>query len=154
MSHNESESAPCQMVAPHLVVDGAAQAIDFYRKAFGAVELHRAPADDGKRLMHASLRINGAVVMLNDDFPEYSGGKSRTPKALGGSPVTIHLQTPDVDALWQQAVAAGAEVEFPLADQFWGDRYGILRDPFGHSWSLGTPSKKAAGENPDHAPKG
>ena len=144
MSQPEAQNqTPGQMLAPHLVVDDASKAIDFYTKAFGAVELSRHAAQDGKRLMHASLRINGAIVMLNDDFPEMCGGKSMTPKALGGSPVTIHLQVPEVDALWKQAVAAGATIQMPLADQFWGDRYGILVDPFGHSWSLGTPTKKA-----------
>ena len=130
-------------IFPHLFVDDAKKAIDFYKSAFGAVELSRHPAPDGKRLMHASLRINDAVLMLCDDFPEHNGGKSQTPKALGGSPVTIHLQVADVDAVWQQAVAAGGKVELPLADQFWGDRYGMLRDPFGHSWSIGAPIKKA-----------
>ena len=145
MSQPESHAnqMPSQLVAPHLFVDDAAKAIEFYTKAFGAVELGRHMAQDGKRIMHASLRINNSVVMLCDDFPEMNGGKGRTPKALGGSPVTIHLQVPDVDALWKQAVAAGATIEFPLADQFWGDRYGCIRDPFGHSWSLGTAIKKA-----------
>ncbi len=129
-------------VATHLFVDDAAKAIEFYKKAFGAVELSRHPAPDGKRLMHAALIINNSLVMLCDDFPEMAGGKSRTPKALGGSAVTIHLQVDDVDAQWKQALAAGATVEFPLADQFWGDRYGIVRDPFGHSWSMGTAIQK------------
>lgn len=142
MSQNSPAPMPTHLVAPHLFVDNAPAAIDFYKKAFGAEEQHRAVAPDGKRLMHASLTINGAMVMLCDDFPEYSG-KSRTPKALGGSPVIIHLQVPDVDTLWAQAVAAGAEIEMPLADQFWGDRYGLLRDPYGHTWSLGSPIKKA-----------
>ncbi len=139
-SHPDQASA--YQISPHLIVDDASKAIEFYKKAFGAVELGRHAAQDGKRLMHASLRINNSLLMLCDDFPEMCGGKSRTPKALGGTPVTIHLQVPDVDALWKQALAAGAEVEFPLADQFWGDRYGIVRDPFGHSWSLGTAIKK------------
>ena len=133
---------PAQLVAPHLFVDDAVKAIDFYTRAFGAQELGRHLAQDGKRLMHASLRINNSMVMLCDDFPEMNGGKGRTPKALGGSPVTIHLQVPDVDALWKQAVAAGATIEFPLADQFWGDRYGVLLDPFGHSWSIASPARK------------
>jgi PhnB protein len=145
MSQTDSHPDPlsAHQISPHLFVDDAAKAIEFYKRAFGAVELSRHAAPDGKRLMHAALRINNSLLMLCDDFPEMCGGKSRTPKALGGSPVTIHLQVPDVDSLWQQAVSAGAEVEFPLADQFWGDRYGIVRDPFGHSWSLGSPSKKA-----------
>lgn len=130
-------------VLPHLVVDDAAAAIDFYVKAFGAVEHGRVPGPDGK-LIHASLAINGSSVMLNDDFPEMSGGRSMTPTALGGSPVTIHLVVTDVDAKFQRAVDAGATVVAPLEDQFWGDRYGVLRDPFGHQWSMGQPVREVS----------
>lgn len=123
-------------LVPHLVVDDAAAAIDFYVKAFGATEYIRIPGPDGK-LIHAALDINGTMVMLNDDFPETTGGKSTTPTALGGSPVTLHLQfTDDVDARFQRALDAGATVVAPLEDQFWGDRYGAVRDPFGHQWAL------------------
>jgi PhnB protein len=123
-------------LVPHLVVDDAAAAIDFYVKAFGATEYIRMPGPGGK-LIHAALDINGTMVMLNDDFPETTGGKSTTPTALGGSPVTIHLQfADDVDARFQRALDAGATVIAPLEDQFWGDRYGAVRDPFGHHWSL------------------
>ncbi|MCV7254261.1 VOC family protein [Mycolicibacterium fluoranthenivorans] len=132
-------------VSPHLVVDDAAAAIDFYVKAFGATELGRVPGPDG-RLVHAALTINGATVMLNDDFPEYNDGKSQTPKALGGSPVTIHLTVTDVEAKFARAVEAGAEVVMPLEDQFWGDRYGLVRDPFGHQWSLGQPVREVSPE--------
>jgi len=130
-------------VLPHLVVDDAAAAIDFYVKAFGAVEHGRVPGPDGK-LIHASLAINGSSVMLNDDFPEMSSGRSMTPTALGGSPVTIHLVVTDVDAKFQRAVDAGATVVAPLEDQFWGDRYGVLRDPFGHQWSMGQPVREVS----------
>jgi PhnB protein len=130
-------------VLPHLVVDDAAAAIDFYVKAFDAVEQGRVPGPDGK-LIHASLAINGSSVMLNDDFPEMSGGKSMTPKALGGSPVTIHLVVTDVEKKFQQAIDAGATVVMPLEDQFWGDRYGVLQDPFGHQWSLGQPVREVS----------
>ncbi len=130
-----------QPIIPHLVVDNAEAAIDFYKKAFGAVEQGRHMAEDGKRIMHASLSIGGQPLMLNDDFPEMRGGHSSTPKALAGTPVTMHLDCPQVDTLWAQATAAGASVVFPLADQFWGDRYGIVRDPFGHQWSMGTRSE-------------
>jgi PhnB protein len=124
-------------LVPHLVVDDAAAAIDFYVKAFGATEYIRMPGPEGK-LIHAALDINGTMVMLNDDFPEATGGKSTTPTALGGSPVTIHMQfADDVDARFQRALDAGATVIAPLEDQFWGDRYGVVRDPFGHQWSLG-----------------
>jgi len=125
------------------VGDGAA-AIDFYVKAFGAEELGRVPGPDGKKLFHAALRINGSLVMLNDDFPEMSDGKSMTPPALGGTPVTIHLTVTDVDTKFQTAVDAGATVVMPLEDAFWGDRYGVLRDPFGHLWSMGQPVREVS----------
>jgi PhnB protein len=132
-------------LSPHLVVDDAAAAIDFYVKAFGATELGRVPHPDG-RLVHAALNLNGSTVMLNDDFPDYNEGKSSTPKALGGTPVTIHLQVPDVETAFQRAVDAGAVVVAPLEDQFWGDRYGVVRDPFGHHWSLGQPVREVSPE--------
>ena len=132
-------------VSPHLVVDDAAAAIDFYVKAFDATEHGRLPGPDGK-IAHAALQINGAMVMLNDDFPEMTGGKSTTPTALGGSPVTIHLTVTDVDTSFDRAVAAGATVVTPLEDQFWGDRYGVVRDPFGHLWSLGQPVREVSME--------
>src|ERR1700753_3422369 len=110
-------------VSPHLVVDDAAAAIDFYVKAFGAVELGRVPGPDG-RLIHAALRINGSTVMLNDDFSDTWGGKSMTPKSLGGTPVTIHLTVTDVDTKFQQALDAGATVVAAVAEQFSGARYG------------------------------
>jgi len=124
-------------ITPHLVVDGAAKAIDFYKKAFGAIEVRRAPAPDGKKLMHAELRIGDSVIMLADDFPEW-GCPARNPNALGGSAVTIHQFVEDTDAAMQRAVAAGATVTMPAADMFWGDRYGTIKDPFGHEWSFGT----------------
>lgn len=121
-------------VTPHLVCEGAAAAIAFYKKAFGAQEIARLPGRDGK-LMHAHLTINGASVMLVDDFPDWG---SLGPRALKGSPVTIHLYVDDVDAVVARAVDAGAQVTMPVADQFWGDRYGRLEDPFGHQWSIAT----------------
>ena len=132
-------------LSPHLVVDNAAAAIDFYVKAFDAVELARVPRPDGK-LVHASVRINGFMVMLNDDFPETCGGKSMTPTALGGTPVTIHLTVDDVDTKFQRALDAGATVVTELTDQFWGDRYGMVADPFGHHWSLGQPVREVSME--------
>jgi PhnB protein len=139
-------------VSPHLVVDDAAAAIDFYVNAFDAVEYGRIPGPDGK-LIHAALNINGSTVMLNDDFPEHSGGKSTTPTALGGTPVTIHLTVTDVDTKFQKAVDAGATVIAPLEDQFWGDRYGIVKDPFGHQWSLGQPVREVSAEEIEQAMK-
>lgn len=132
--------------APYLVVSNAAAAIDFYKKAFGAVELVRHPAPGTDKLMHAHLVIHGGHVMLSDDFSSQIGGKSETPESLGGSPVTFHLHVENADSTWEQAVSAGAQITMPLEDQFWGDRYGQLRDPFGHKWSIGqtksTPSQQ------------
>lgn len=132
--------------APYLVVSNAAAAIDFYKKAFGAVELVRHPAPGTDKLMHAHLVIHGGHVMLSDDFSSQMGGKSETPESLGGSPVTFHLHVENADSTWEQAVSAGAQITMPLEDQFWGDRYGQLRDPFGHKWSIGqtksTPSQQ------------
>lgn len=132
-------------LSPHLVVDDAAAAIAFYVNAFDGEELGRVPGPDG-RLIHAAVRVNGFTVMLNDDFPEMSGGKSMTPKSLGGTPVTIHLTVTDVDAKFQRALDAGATIVMPLDDQMWGDRYGVLADPFGHHWSLGQPVREVSME--------
>ena len=132
--------------APYLVVSNAAAAIDFYKHAFGAVELARHPAPGTDKVMHAHLIVHGGHLMLSDDFHAQAGSKCETPEALGGSPVTFHIQTDNADDVWAGALAAGAEVIMPLADQFWGDRYGQLRDPFGHEWSVGqairTPSQQ------------
>lgn len=121
-------------LTPHLVCAGAAAAIDFYKRAFGAVEITRLAGPDG-RLLHAMLRIGNSMFMLNDEFPEMGGCG---PKSIGGSPVTIHLSVADAAATMQQAVAAGATVKMPLADMFWGALYGVLEDPFGHNWSVAT----------------
>ena len=139
-------------LSPHLVVDDAAGAIEFYVKAFGANEIGRVPGPGGK-LVHAALEINGSTVLLNDDFPEMSGGKSMTPTSLGGTPVTIHLTVTDVEAKFQRALDAGATVVAPLEDQFWGDRYGVIRDPFGHHWSLGQPVREVSMEEIEEAMK-
>jgi PhnB protein len=131
---------------PHLVVSDANAAIDFYKKAFGAQEIMRHLAPDGKKIMHASLEVLGSRLMLNDDFPEFCGGKSSTPQALGGTPVTLHLHVSDARAVWDKAVAAGATINMPLKDQFWGDRYGVISDPFGHKWSIGQTISKPSAE--------
>lgn len=123
-------------VIPYLVVSNAAAAIDFYIQAFGAVETMRSYAPNTEKIMHARLEINGGVVMLADDFSAMMNVPSQTPEALGGTPVILHLQMTGVDAFWDKAVAAGAIPVFPLANQFWGDRYGQLKDPFGHKWSV------------------
>lgn len=124
------------LVTPHLCCRDAGKALDFYKDAFGAEEIMRLPGPDG-RLLHASMRICGGMVMLNDEFPEYGGN---SPLALKGTPVTIHLMVDDVDAAAARAVKAGATVVMEVADQFWGDRYGVVADPFGHHWSLATPA--------------
>lgn len=121
-------------VTPHLVCAGAADAIGFYKKAFGAVELHRLPGPDGK-LMHAAVRIGDSTVMLVDENPQW---QALGPKALKGSPVTLHLYVEDADAVLAQAAASGATVMMPVTDMFWGDRYGVVTDPFGHNWSIAT----------------
>ena len=122
-------------LTPHLVVKGASQAIEFYKKAFGAEELGRMPGPDGKSIMHADLKIGDSHVLLVDEFPEMG---CRGPHSIGGTAVTIHMYVEDVDAAFDKAVAAGAQVRMPLADMFWGDRYGVLADPFGHAWSMAT----------------
>jgi len=121
-------------LTPHLVCAGAAQAIEFYKKAFNAVEGGRLDGPDGK-VMHAMVRIGDSALMLVDEMPDYG---AFGPRSLKGSPVTIHLYVKDADATVKQAVAAGAKVTMPLADMFWGDRYGQLEDPFGHHWSVAT----------------
>jgi PhnB protein len=120
-------------ITPHLVVQGAAKAIEFYQKAFGAVikEVHHMP--DGK-VMHAQLRFGDSTVMLADELPGM--GTCSAPQTLGGSSFSLYLLTGNVDQLFAQAVAAGATVLMPLANEFWGDRYGQLKDPFGHVWAL------------------
>lgn len=133
------EQGPVGGVTAHLTIRDkrAAEAIDFYKRAFGAeTAMEPFKGEDGERIMHAHLLINGGHLMLNDDFPEYSGGETK-PGSL-----TLHLQVADADAAWARALEAGATEVFPLADQFWGDRYGQVRDPFGFRWSIGAPVRK------------
>jgi uncharacterized glyoxalase superfamily protein PhnB len=122
-------------LTPHLVIQGAARAIDFYKKAFGAQEVARMPGPDGKSIMHAQLMIDGSPLMLVDEAPQWG---ARSPTSLKGSPVTIHLYVKDVDATFKKAVESGAKVTMPVQDMFWGDRYGKVTDPFGHDWSIAT----------------
>ena len=124
-------------LTPYIVVSNAKAAIEFYKAAFGAVETMRHEAPGGDKIMHARLEINGSVLMLADDFPEFMGGRSRTPESLGGTPLTLSLQVKDAKAAWARALGAGATVVYPLKDQFWGEKYGKLLDPFGHEWSVG-----------------
>jgi PhnB protein len=148
MSSNPDQG-PTSGVTPHLTIldRRASDAIAFYEQAFGA-EQAMPPmlaggvpgmAEDDDRVMHAHLRINGGSLMLNDAFPEFTQGD----EDHGAVPAhtTLHLQVDDADRWFERAVAAGAKVTMPLADQFWGDRYGRLEDPFGHSWSIGGPVK-------------
>lgn len=126
---------------PHLVCAGCADAIEFYKRAFGAREEMRLPGPDG-RLMHASMRIGDSMLLLMDEFPEWG---AKGPRLVGGSPVTIHMVVDDVDAAFARAVEAGAKAIMPPADQFWGDRYGVIEDPYGHNWSLSTIGERALG---------
>jgi len=121
-------------VTPYLIVNGGAKAIDFYKKAFGATELFRMAQPDGK-IGHAEITIGDSPIMLADEAPQM-GAKS--PRSFGGSPVGIHLYVEDVDKIFNQAVAAGAKVERPVEDKFYGDRAGGIIDPFGHRWYIST----------------
>jgi PhnB protein len=121
-------------VTPYLAVDDAAAAIEYYKKAFGAKERGRMDAPDG-RIGHAEIEIGDSLVMLADDFPQFA---TRSPKELGGTSVSVFMYVEDVDAVVKQAVDAGATVTMEVADQFWGDRFGSVQDPFGHVWSLAT----------------
>jgi PhnB protein len=121
-------------VTPYLIVSGAARALDFYKKAFGATELMRMPGP-GDKIMHAEIKVGDSPIMLADEFPERN---IRGPQALGGSPVGIMLYVPDVDTVFNRTVAAGAKVDMPLANQFYGDRSGSVIDPFGHKWTIST----------------
>lgn len=117
---------------------GAKAAIDFCSPAFGAVEEYRAYGADAEHIMHARFRVNGVAILLFDDFPEFRGGAEAPPPSGG----TIHLEVDNADAWWTRAADAGATIVTPLADQFWVDRYGQVKDRFGHSWSIGAPIKK------------
>ena len=122
-------------VTPQLTLDNASEALDWYKRALGAEEINRSLGPDGK-IAHAELRIGDSRIMLNDPF---MGGKG--PKAIGGSPASLWLYVEDCDAAFNRAVAAGGKVTMPLDDQFWGDRYGHFKDPYGHRWSIGGPKK-------------
>jgi PhnB protein len=121
-------------ITPYLAVDGAAEAIEYYKKAFGAKERGRMDVPGGK-IGHAELEIGDSLVMLSDALPQFS---TRSPKELGGTSVSVHMYVEDVDAVVKQAIEAGATVTAEVADQFWGDRFGIVQDPFGHQWTIST----------------
>ena len=145
-----SERPQHEGVTPHLICRDAAAAINFYKTAFGATEVSRHLKTGTTKVMHSELKLGTFRFFVNDDFPEMCGGKSKTPTALGGSPITIFLSGEDCDAVVAKAVKAGATVTMPPTDMFWGDRFAKLTDPFGHEWSITSPiseeRKKAAME--------
>jgi uncharacterized glyoxalase superfamily protein PhnB len=122
-------------ITPYLVVKNAGEAIEFYKRAFGAREAYRSTCEKSGRVMNAQLRIGSSMIMLNDEFPEH-GCLGPAPET--NSPVTIHLYVDDAEGVFRQAVRAGAVTVMPLTDMFWGDRFGQLRDPFGHTWSIAS----------------
>lgn len=134
-------------VTPHLICADAIAAIDFYKRAFGAIEKSRLPGPNGK-LMHGAIVIGDSTVMLAEEMPQWG---SLGPKSRQGTSVYIHLYVEDVDAFAARAVAAGAKITMPVADMFWGDRYGQLEDPFGHRWSVATHTRDATPEEMQNA---
>ncbi len=130
-------------VTPGLTVHDAKGAIEFYKKAFGAVEGEICLGPDGKQVMHAEIKIGDSTVMINDEFKDMG---CLSPKSLGGSPIAIYLQVDDADMWYERAVKAGATVTMPLADQFWGDRFGQVSDPYGHKWGISMHVKDSTPE--------
>jgi PhnB protein len=134
-------------VTPYLTVRDAARAIEFYKQAFGAKERGAMKGPDGK-VIHAEIMIGDSIIMLADEFPQFG---SLSPQSVGGSGSGLHIYLEDVDSAFDRAVEAGAKVEMPVADMFWGDRYGKLSDPFGHKWSIGTHKADLSGEEIERA---
>jgi PhnB protein len=124
-------------LTPHLIVSDGAQAIEFYKKAFGAQETSRMMTPDGKTLMHAQLKIGNSMLMLGSELPP----NALSPKSRGGTSVFLHIYTEDADVAFDRAVKAGAKIKMPVSEMFWGDRYGQIEDPFGHLWSIATHKK-------------
>lgn len=122
-------------LTPYLIVRGTAHAIEFYKRAFGAIEIGRMPGPDGFSIMHAEIKIGDSHVMLTDENPQWN---VKSPPAFGGTSVSLHMYVEDADKAYQQAIDAGATAKMPPADMFWGDRFGKLIDPFGHEWSIAT----------------
>jgi len=129
-------------LTPHIVVTDGAAAIEFYKKAFDAQELSRLMTLDGKTLMHGQLQIGNSMLMLGSEMPP----TCLAPKSRGGTSVTLHIYTADADAAFARAVKAGCTVVMPVSDMFWGDRYGVVQDPFGHQWSIATHQHDYTGE--------
>jgi uncharacterized glyoxalase superfamily protein PhnB len=119
---------------PSLVVGDSKKAIEFYKKAFGAKEIYQFPGPNGK-IMHAMIQIGDSIIMMSDEFPDMG---ARSPNSIGGTPITIHLYVENADKIYNQAINAGAKVVMPIMDAFWGDRYGLVADPDGHSWAIAT----------------
>jgi len=142
MSTVKAIPAGHRTVEPYLAIKNAAEALEFYKKAFGATEIYKLMMPDG-RLGHAEIRLGDSIIMLSDEFPEYGG---KAPGTLGGSPVSIHLYVENVDAIFKRALAAGAKEIKPVMDQFYGDRSGQLEDPFGHLWWVATHKEDVAPE--------
>lgn len=122
-------------ITPHLVIRGAKKALEFYKRAFGATEVMIMPGPDGESVAHAEMRIGDSLVYLADEWP---GAPIASPAKFGGTTVSIHMYVKDCDAVFNQAVGAGAKVSMPLMNMFWGDRYGKVTDPFGHEWGIAT----------------
>lgn len=138
-------------VSPNLTIRGAAAAIDFYKKAFGAIEKERMTGGpDGKLVLHAEIQIGDSIVMLGDEFPDYG---AFSPAHFDGTTCSLVIYVDDCDAVVDQAVAAGAQVKMPVADMFWGDRMGAVIDPFGHKWSIATHKVDLTPEEMDAARK-
>lgn len=148
-ANNNNNMHPAPILAPHLVVAGAAEAIEFYKKAFGAEEMIRMPAENGK-IIHASISINGAMVMMVDEVKEHN---MLSPTSLGGTPVSLHLNVDDVDAAFKRAVDAGAKATLEPNDAFWGARFAMIEDPFGHVWSFGKQTKQMSADEMKAAAK-
>jgi uncharacterized glyoxalase superfamily protein PhnB len=134
-------------ITPHMTVRDAARAIEFYKQAFGAVARGAMKGSDGK-IMHAELLIGDFIIMLADEYPQFG---ALSPQSTGGTGMGLHIYIEDVDSAFDRAVKAGATVEMPVADMFWGDRYGKLADPFGHKWSIGTHKRDATTEEMEQA---
>ncbi len=136
-------------VTPSIAIKGAAEAIEFYKRAFNATELHRMASPDGT-VMHAEIQIGDARIMVSDEFPDWGVLSAKT---IGGSPTTLYIYCEDVDAMTKQAVAAGAKELQPVTDQFWGDRSGKIEDPFGYRWGLATHIEDVSPEEMDRRSK-
>lgn len=144
---SETQTAPATTLAPHLTCRDALNAIEFYKKAFGAEAPLVLTTPDGQ-LMHATLNIQGATVLLAQENPQWG---NQSPLSLGGSPVTLHLEVPDCDAVFQRAAEAGCEPRMPLTDMFWGARYGMVVDPYGHQWAIATTTRQLSPEEMQQA---